>query len=200
MSVRPAQIRYLNPGKALGAAMHKGWAATWNWVLSFVAHFSGGKGCKLENASNGHPRLDVLIESGDGVDVTCAGDGQPYVISIADGGDGDGDGGETIDIEADPDRFVEVDGKTLYASVRQDEETGTTLVGLTEQAPDDEDGGDGYCNDISHDDDENAISGEGGGAGMGFGMGASDDAIHNIGNDISYWPCKKQDDAGDNDL
>lgn len=199
MSVKPAQIRYLNPGKALGAAMHKGWAATWNWVLSFVAHFSGGKGCKLENASNGHPRLDVLIEGGDGVDVTCGGDGQPYVISIADGGDGDGDGGETIAIEADPDRYVEVDDKTLYASVRKDAETGTTLVGLTEQAPDDEDL-DGYCNDISHDDDENAISSEGGEGGeMGWGSGG-DDGPHDFGNDISYWPCKKQDDAGGNDL
>ena len=103
-------------------------------------------------------------------------------------------------IEADPDRSVEVDGKTLYASVRQDEESGTTLVGITDQAPDDGDDVDGYCNDISHDDDENAISSEGGEGGeMGWGSGG-DDGPHDFGNDISYWPCKKQDDAGGNDL
>jgi hypothetical protein len=106
-------------------------------------------------------------------------------------------------IEADPDRFVEVDGKTLYASVRQDDETGTTLVGITDQAPDDGDDGDGggegddgYCNNISDDDTKggNGISVSGiGGSGI-----DSDPEDHE--NDISNWPCKKQDDAGGNDL
>lgn len=100
------------------------------------------------------------------------------------------------DIEADPDMFVEVDDKTLYASVRQDEETGTTLVGLTDQAPDDENGGDGYCNRISNEDEDfpeipNDISNDGAEVDMGGGAGDGPD-----GNVISRWPCKKEDESG----
>jgi hypothetical protein len=105
MSVKPAQVRYLESGKSLGAAVHKGWAATWNWILSFVVGFTGGRGCKLENADNGHPRLDVLIEAGDGCSVTGGEDGKPYVISlIGGGGEGGGDGGgEAPEEPEDPD-------------------------------------------------------------------------------------------------
>ena len=106
---------------------------------------------------------------------------------------------DLVDIEADPDRYVEVDDKTIYASVRQDEETGTTLVGLTEQATDDEDG-DWYCNRISNEDEDfpeisNDISNDGAEVEMGGGAGDGPD-----GNVISRWPCKKNDDAGGNDL
>ena len=82
MAVKPPQIRYVTPGKSLGASIHKGWAATWNWVLSWVHHFTPGKGLKLSGASSGHPKLDVLIEGGPGVDVTCAGDRNAYVIGL----------------------------------------------------------------------------------------------------------------------
>ena len=104
MGNRPAQIRYLTEGKALGAAIHKGFAATWNWVLSFVNTFKGGNGCKIVNANSGNPRVDVLIESGDGIEVTCAGSGQPYVISLSGGDSGGGDsGGGGDDEPEDPD-------------------------------------------------------------------------------------------------
>lgn len=91
MAVRPPQIRYLTAGKALGAALHKGFAATWNWVLSCVNFLKAGKGLKLTGTGTGHPRLDVLIEGGDGVDVKCDGDGKPYVIRLVDDGGGGGD-------------------------------------------------------------------------------------------------------------
>ena len=82
MAVKPPQIRYVTEGKSLGASLHKGWAATWNWLLSFVHFFKAGKGLKLKGASAGHPQLDVLIEGQDGVRVTCAGNGQPYVVGL----------------------------------------------------------------------------------------------------------------------
>ena len=92
MAVKPPQIRYATPGKSLGASVHKGWAATWNWVLSWVHHFTPGKGLKMKDASKGSPQLDVLIEGQDGVVVKCAGPRHPYVIGldegVFDGGDG----------------------------------------------------------------------------------------------------------------
>lgn len=116
MSVKPAQVRYLESGKSLGAAVHKGWAATWNWILSFVVGFTGGKGCKLENADKGHPRLDVLIEAGPGCSVTGGEDGQPYVISCE--GGGGGGGGDDSDA---PDFSDGVTGtKTVCVDVQYD--------------------------------------------------------------------------------
>lgn len=88
MSNRPAQIRFLTEGKALGAAVHKGWAATWNWVLSWVNHLKGGRGVTVKNRHSGYPVVEALIEAGDGIDVTCGGDGQPWVISATGGGGG----------------------------------------------------------------------------------------------------------------
>lgn len=102
MSSRPAQIRFLTEGKALGAAIHKGFVATWNWLLSWVNHIKGGKGIMLKNRHSGNPVIEALVEGGEGVLVTCAGEGQPYVISLSDTGGGGGDdsgGGE----EEDPD-------------------------------------------------------------------------------------------------
>ena len=121
MSSRPAQIIYVKEGKALGAAIHKGWAATWNWVLSWVNHITGGKGCKIENKHSGNPRVDVLIEGGDGIEVTCDGSGKPYKISYV-GGSGGGDGGgdddpETPDYPSAPVITAEdlPDGTHIYA-------------------------------------------------------------------------------------
>ena len=94
MSARPPQIVSVTAGKSLGAAIHKGWAATWNWMLSWVNHFTAGNGCTLENAETGHPRLDVLITPGEGIEVSGGGKGQAYVIS-ATGGGGSGDGDST---------------------------------------------------------------------------------------------------------
>lgn len=84
MAVKPPQIRYVTEGKSLGAKIHKGWGATWNWLLSWVHHFTPGRGLKLKDASKGKPQLDVLIEGRDGLEVKCAGPRHPYVIGLAD--------------------------------------------------------------------------------------------------------------------
>lgn len=84
MAVKPPQIRYVTEGKSLGAGIHRGWAATWNWLLSWVHHFTPGKGLKMKDASKGSPQIDVLIEGQDGINVKCAGPRQPYVIGLAD--------------------------------------------------------------------------------------------------------------------
>lgn len=100
MAVKPPQIRYVTAGKSLGAKIHRGWAATWNWVLSWVHHFKAGMGLKLSGSASGHPKLDVLIEGADGVDVRCAGDGNAYVIGLesgAGGGSGGSGGGGNVD-------------------------------------------------------------------------------------------------------
>lgn len=96
MAVKPPQIRYATPGKSLGASLHKGWAATWNWVLSCINHFTPGKGLKLSGQSSGHPKLDVLIEGGNGVEVTCGGDRHAYVIGLADKSTGGSGGGDVV--------------------------------------------------------------------------------------------------------
>ena len=102
MAVKPPQIRYVTAGKSLGAKIHRGWAATWNWVLSWVHHLKAGKGLKLSGSASGHPKLDVLIEGADGVDVRCAGDGNAYVIGLQSGaGGGSGGGGNVDDVEGE---------------------------------------------------------------------------------------------------
>lgn len=93
MAVRPPQIRYLTEGKAIGADSHKGFAATWNWLLAWVNFFKAGKGLKLSDTGSGHPRLDVQIEGGEGIEVTCSGDGQSYVINSLGSSTGGGGGG-----------------------------------------------------------------------------------------------------------
>lgn len=91
-----------------------------------------------------------------------------------------------LNVKADKDG-VEVDGKTLYATVSEDSEDGSIVIGLTDEEPDEDDDGDnGYCNDISgdgnggdtKDDDGNEIS-------------HSDDANDANGNAVSQDPCKK---------
>lgn len=86
MAVCPPQVRYLSEGKAIGAKSHKGFVATWNWLLSWVWAFRGGRGVTVKGARQGRPVIDVDIQPGEGVDVQCAGDGAPYVISASGGG------------------------------------------------------------------------------------------------------------------
>ena len=93
MAVCPPQIRYLSEGKAVGAKSHKGFVATWNWLLSCIFHLKGGRGVSVRGKWQGAPVIDCQIVAGDGIDVTCAGDGAPYVISSKGGG---GSGGTTI--------------------------------------------------------------------------------------------------------
>ena len=86
MAAQPPQIRYLQEGKLIGAKSHRGFVATWNWVLSWVFSFFAGRGVTLSGARLGRPRIDVEIQAGDGVDVFCLGAGQPWVISATGGG------------------------------------------------------------------------------------------------------------------
>ena len=99
-------------------------------------------------------------------------------------------GGGDANVAADPDASVKVDGKEIYASVRTDDGTGTLLVGLSESAPPEPEGSEGYCNSVSADgrdqqDPENDISGDGHSGG-----GGSINAPDN--NSISRDPCKKE--------
>lgn len=86
MAVCPPQIRYLSEGKAVGAKSHKGFVATWNWLLSCIFHLKGGSGVSVRGKWRGAPVIDCQIVAGDGIDVTCVGDGAPYVISSKGGG------------------------------------------------------------------------------------------------------------------
>ncbi len=195
MSVRPAQIRYLVEGKALGAALHKGWAATWNWVLSFVHHLKGGRGIVVKDKSGGHPVIETLIEAGTGIEVNCAGDGQPYVIGLAndsvDDANGSGGGDDVVtslndgtgdmDIIGGESIRVDTDGQTIRISFEEGKEP--------DEDPNEDDGsGLGYCNAIAQDDPDggNEISG---GFGPGIGIGSEDGTDHD--NDISLNPCKE---------
>lgn len=93
MAACPPQIRYLSEGKAVGAKSNKGFVATWNWLLSCIFHLKGGSGVSVRGKWKGAPVIDCQIVAGDGIDVTCAGDGAPYVISLEGGG---GSGGTTV--------------------------------------------------------------------------------------------------------
>lgn len=101
-----------------------------------------------------------------------------------------------VEIAADPDNSsVTVDDTEIFAKVTTDEETGKILIGLSTEEPDDEDG-ESYCNNISHDGQDseapgNDISGD---SNMEFGAlggGVPD-------NSISRWPCRKPADNGGN--
>lgn len=103
MAACPPQIRYLSEGKAVGAKSNKGFVATWNWLLSCIFHLKGGSGVSVRGKWKGAPVIDCQIVAGDGIDVTCAGDGAPYVISLKDGG-----GSGEIEIESAADSNVVV--------------------------------------------------------------------------------------------
>lgn len=97
-----------------------------------------------------------------------------------------------LSIEADPDASVVVGDTELWASVETDEDAGKVRVGVTDQPPEEDDDGAGYCNEIAHDGTSgelppsNEISDDahGGNAGMNDGDLADNNAI-------SRWPCRK---------
>ena len=121
---------------------------------------------------------------------------EDYVTSV---NEMDGD----ITVEADPNQSVEIEGTEVFVSIEKDddEDSKKILVGLTTKPPDDEDGedggegDDGYCNNISDD-----TKGGNGISVSGIGGSGSDSDPEDHENDISNWPCKKNDDAGGNDL
>lgn len=149
MSVRPAQIRYLVEGKAIGATLHRGWAVTWNWVLSFVHHLKGGKGVTVKDKAGGHPVIETLIEGGTGIEVTCGGDGQPYVIGLANDSVDDANGPDDDVVTSLNDGTGDMDiigGE----SIRVDTEGQTIRISFEEGRAPDDDGSDD-CNDWSAD-------------------------------------------------
>ena len=149
MSVRPAQIRYLVEGKALGAKLHRGWVATWNWVLSFVNHLKGGKGVTVKDKAGGHPVIETLIEGGTGIEVTCGGDGQPYVIGLANDSVDDANGPDDDVVTSLNDGTGDMDiigGE----SIRVDTEGQTIRISFEEGRAPDDDGSDD-CNAWSAD-------------------------------------------------
>ena len=152
-----------------------------------------------EEASGEDDTWPVLIASMDGRNVrqTVA---SALVLSGLGGVRWLNDMAGDLEILPDEDASIDIDGETYYVSVRRVADDGHILIGLTKDKPAEEGEGDAYCNDISHDaaddDQENAISDDGVGdeMEMGGGMGSRD------GNVISRWPCKKNDEAGGNDL
>ena len=78
----------LKEGIALGNPMHKGWVATFNWLLGFVANFAVGPGLDLLKRDTDTPELRLAIDAGEGISISWAND--RCKISVAsDGGDDD---------------------------------------------------------------------------------------------------------------
>ena len=57
----------LKKGKFIGAASHKGFVETFNWMLSWIEHFSTGAGLSLTGATAGRPRLTLNLIDGNGI-------------------------------------------------------------------------------------------------------------------------------------
>lgn len=55
MSRRPVSVVTLIRGLAIGAARHRAFAATFNWMRSFIDNFKVGKGLALEGKNDGNP-------------------------------------------------------------------------------------------------------------------------------------------------
>ena len=85
MAVRPGQIRYLTEGKAVGAKTHKGFVATWNWVLSWIYNFKVGPGLQLTGERAGKPRLSLTLTNEDGAPIDDGGEETPYE-TVGEGG------------------------------------------------------------------------------------------------------------------
>ena len=80
MSGKPAQICTLQKNKFVGG--QQGFVDTFNWVASCADNIKGGKGCQVKHVDKGTPEVEVQIQPGDGIDVICAGPGEPYTISL----------------------------------------------------------------------------------------------------------------------
>lgn len=79
----PRTIPFLHPGLALGAKRHEGFAEAWNWLIHSFWHMNLGDGLKWKDKWQGYPKIDLVIEAGDGINVKY-GDGK-VVISLGDG-------------------------------------------------------------------------------------------------------------------
>ena len=99
MAKRPNRIIYLMAGRALGAMRHHGFAASWNWVLSWIYFFKCGPGLILDKAFHGHPELSLNLVGGNNISVRTA--GKSLVIDYVEnkapgGGNNDGNSGDTL--------------------------------------------------------------------------------------------------------
>lgn len=98
----PSAIPFLKQGLGLGAKRHAGFSDAWNWLIHSFWHMTLGCGLKWENKWHGYPKIKLLIEAGEGIDVDYK-DGK-VIISLgegntsddeSDGGGGDGPGDDT---------------------------------------------------------------------------------------------------------
>ena len=80
----------IKKGKALGA--QKGLTDKLNGIIWWYDQSKAGKGFEFGGADFTEVRYNVLLEGGQGINVTCGGNGQPYIISLA--GQSSGGGGE----------------------------------------------------------------------------------------------------------
>lgn len=110
--MRPKLV-HLKEGLALGNPMHKGFAACWNWLLSWAKKFSSGEG----------------IVGSNGIEVTGGTDGEPYTIS--------GEGIEGGSLTGNVAGSTAVSGDCTFVSaadsnvqIATDKETGTITIGV----------------------------------------------------------------------
>lgn len=94
-----------------------------------------------------------------------------------------------ISIEADPDAHVQTGETDLYAQVTTDEDTGKVLVGIADHPPAEDDDGEGYCNNISHDAQDSADPGNDISGDSNLELGSLGGSVPD--NEISRWPCRK---------
>ena len=113
MANRPAQLRYLQKDKAIGA--HTGFVETWNWLLSSFNNLKGGKGVKLEWKSVDHPVIELDENDGDG-------DGGGGAVTVT-GTDGSSATGTSI-------TFASADDSNVKASVSGEDGAVTVEIGV----------------------------------------------------------------------
>ena len=110
--MRPKLVK-LKEGLALGNPMHKGFAACWNWLISWVKKFATGAG----------------IVGSNGIKVTGGTDGEPYTISGADieGGSLTGNVAGSTAVSGDC-TFASASDSNVKIST--DKSTGTITIGV----------------------------------------------------------------------
>ena len=111
----PRTIPFLQSGLALGAKRHEGFADAWNWLIHSFWHMTLGCGLKWANKWQGYPKIELLIEAGEGIDVKY--DDGKVIISLGDGNtedeeeeDGGGSEGPGKDLEEEQSEDGDITG------------------------------------------------------------------------------------------
>lgn len=77
---RPKILTYLKEGKSVGS--HKGFAATFNWLVNFCAHLSGdGIGIRVDRRNQDFPCIRFIGEAGSSAEggYSTPDDGKDYI-------------------------------------------------------------------------------------------------------------------------